>query len=95
MFDQNLNEFASKRTNAKDVADFCISVRNPYPSGKRRGYAFHRVSSVIIAAFNCKIDDFFASHKSVPIELDHLQKFSKFCKLFELEKDDPEYIPPD
>ena len=97
MFDQNLKRIRQQNgLTQKDVADF-LHISPQSISKWENGEATPSIEFLPLLSqlFNCKIDDFFASHKSVPIELDHLQKLAEFCRIFELEKDDPEYIPPD
>ena len=44
--------------------------------------------------FNCRTDDFFENKSEKSANLNDLEKFAEFCHIFDLEKDDPEYIDP-
>lgn len=96
MFNKNLKRIRLENNlTQKDVADF-LHISPQSISKWENGEATPSIDFLPMLAklFNCKIDDFFAEQEQNSINLSDLDKFAKFCRILDLDKNDPEYINP-
>ena len=96
MFNKNLKQIRLQNNlTQKDVADF-LHISPQSISKWENGEATPSIEFLPLLSelFNCKIDDFFANQKHDSINLGDLEKFAEFCRVFNLDKEDPEYVDP-
>ena len=96
MFNKNFKQIRLQNNmTQKDVADF-LHISPQSISKWENGEATPSIDFLPLLSklFNCKIDDFFANQKGDSVNLSDLEKFVEFCRVFNLEKNDPEYIDP-
>lgn len=96
MFNKNLKRIRLENNlTQKDVADF-LHISPQSISKWENGEAAPSIEFLPLLAelFNCKTDDFFAKEKRTSVNLCDLEKFAEFNRIFNMSKDDPEYIDP-
>ena len=96
MFNNNFKEIRLQRgLTQKEVAAF-LHISPQSISKWENGDATPSIEYLPLLArlFNCKIDDFFENEAENTASLAELEKFAGFCRIFEVEKDDPQYIDP-
>lgn len=96
MFSKNLKQIRLlNNMTQKDVADF-LHISPQSISKWENGEATPSIEFLPLLSelFNCRIDDFFANQKYDSMSLSDLEKFAEFCHIFDLDKNDPEYVDP-